>query len=150
MKTLFVCVYAVFFSLMLQAQPGTRVNIEQQKIAYIKEKLVLTDAQQKLFLPLYSQWQSKEHVLRSGKMDRTKKLKMMDEIQKLSNAEINKMIDDELAFRSKLVQLERYYLTKIRAVIPPQKVIEMFRLQESFKRELLRKYRNSKPHPPLD
>lgn len=70
----------------------------------------------------------------------------------LSDAEIEKMLNDRIQLKQDELDLEKEYLAKFKTVLPMKKVGELYKAEESFKRELLRKIKNTpsptSPTPP--
>jgi hypothetical protein len=73
-----------------------------------------------------------------------------DNFDNLSDAEIEKTINDEMASRQKELDIEKKYHDRFKAVLPMKKIAIYYRAQEGFKRELLRKLQGQRRPPELD
>lgn len=127
-----------------QPKDGKRPNkekIQAMKVGYITEKLDLTTQEAQQFWPIYNEFDSK--------MDDTHKAmrKMHKEetsIDDMSDTEVEKMVDSIDALRQKELDLHKEYHAKFKTVLPIKKVAKLYKADEDFKRDLLKKIKNHK------
>lgn len=114
-----------------------REKVEAMKIGYITQQLELTPEEAQRFWPVYNQYTEKERALR--KTHRAENKEAAENIDKMSDKEIEAMVDNEIIYRQKDLDLQKEYHKQFKAVLPPRKVAKLYRAEEMFKRELVRK-----------
>jgi hypothetical protein len=62
----------------------------------------------------------------------------------MSDAEIEKAVDGEIAFRQAELDIQKKYHPQFKKVLPIRKVGRLYRAEEEFKRELLNKLQDNK------
>lgn len=130
----------MLFSLAGFAQPRNKEQIESLKIAYITERLQLTPEEAKAFWPVYNKMEAEMKELR-------KKYKMSEEEgdpQEMTDAEAEKKLNELLGFKEAQLNLAKKYQSELKKVIPARKVLLLYRAEEDFKRELLRRIREKR------
>lgn len=134
-----------------------REQIEAHKIAFITRHLDLTPEEAQVFWPVYNQCQKQQEELRKNRMEqfpapskeeptpeRKDKRKNLDE---MSDKEVEAMIDNEMTFRQKELDMEKECHAKYKQVLPIKKVAELYRAEREFKRELLKKMQEHRETP---
>tara|TARA_R110001592_G_scaffold95324_2_gene274710 strand:- start:9388 stop:9906 length:519 start_codon:yes stop_codon:yes gene_type:complete len=124
-------------------KPGSE-KFKTMKIAYITEKLDLSSSEAEKFWPIYNEYQTKKGVV--FKELKTLKRATKDE-KEVTDSEIETILNKRIEAQQKEVDLEKEYLIKFKSVITARKVNELYKAEESFKRELLRKMRDTPPPP---
>ena len=141
-STLFVA-SQIGFAQPNQANKGDRKEkIEAMKVAYITDKLDLTPKEAQQFWPVFNEFDDKLKDLRQGRKKDTKD--GMDNLDQLSDKEVETLIDSEIGYRQRELDLLKEYHAKFKAVLPARKVAKLYRAQEDFKRELLKKIQERK------
>lgn len=131
----------------LQAQPGDkRENIESMKIAFITRKLNLTPEEAKKFWPVYNQFSDELKAVRENRMKTNRDLKESE--QQLTDKEVEKMVDGEIAFRQQELDLVKKYNAQFKQALPIRKVAQLYRAEEEFKKELLERIRERREQRP--
>ena len=127
------------------AQPDNDFGKEKQeklkalKVAYLTSKLSLTASEAEKFWPVYNEYEeAKFKIFADEHKAQRKALRNVDE---LSNAEVDQMLDSYLSTKQQEVDLEKNYYTKFRAILPPVKVAKLISADHDFKREVLRQMR---------
>lgn len=126
--------------------PEAREEVESMKIAFFTNKLQLTPDEAKTFWPAYNQFSNEIFELREAQRKRLKAGK--EGLGDMSNQELEKMADAEIAFRQQEVDLLRKYHTQFKQILPMKKVILLYRAEEDFKRELIGRLRDRKKEGP--
>lgn len=149
MKKIYIFALIIFALLKTSsAQDNRREEIESFRIAFFTRQLNLTPDEAKKFWPVYNEMQAElQKIQRERKMRHRDNRDNMDN---LSDAEIEKMINDEMASRQKELDIEKKYHDRFKAVLPMKKIAIYYRAQEGFKRELLRKLQDQRRPPELD
>ncbi|WEK20107.1 MAG: hypothetical protein P0Y49_02950 [Candidatus Pedobacter colombiensis] len=149
MKQLLIT-FLFILPIMVSAQGfGDRKNeIESYKIAYLTQKLDLSADEAKIFWPIYNDWQREQDELRKERSQKMISFRKISEIEELSDSQVQTLISNDFNMRQRELNLDRRYYSKLRENLPIKIVGKFYRAQESFKRELLSKYRNNgKPQP---
>ncbi len=142
MKNLFFALFFLTLPAVLWAQRPKSEEIESMKIAFFTSKLDLSPEEAKVFWPIYNDMQSEQSNLRKERVQKMISFKKVDEIDNLSDAQVQNLITGEFDFKQKELNLEKKYYNKFRSVLSIKTVGKYYRAQEGFKRELLNKYRS--------
>ncbi|WP_310994129.1 hypothetical protein [Aequorivita marina] len=133
----------LFSTLSLQAQQKKHEKIKALKTAYITEKLDLTSSEAEKFWPVYNRFSEKLHTLKVREHKEIYR-KLRDGIETLSDAEANKLIDENQSIETSEMELRQQMTDQLRKVISPKKIILLKKAEHDFKRKLLQKYRHGK------
>ncbi len=122
-----------------QRQPGAkkRERVKQLKIAYFTEELGLTSEEAEKFWPIYNEMNDKIQVQKKKTKAATREIK--NNIDTMSDAEIEAKMNEALDARIKEAELQKEYLAKIGDVIGYKKAAKVVSLEAQFKRELLKR-----------
>ncbi len=150
-RILLVTCTTILFSSLAFAQPGEadRMNkgerkekVEAMKVAYITNKLELTPTEAQQFWPVFNEYESKVQTIRQSRRKDSKD--GMENLDQLNDKEVEAFIDSEVGFRQKELDVLKEYHAKFKSVLPIRKVAKLYRAQEDFKRELLKKIQERK------
>lgn len=130
-----------FLGLFLQTAVGqppgdNRIDerIQAMKAAFITERLRLTPQEAQQFWPLYNEFEEAERELRQAyRPDRP--------IEEMSDAEAMEFLNRNLEMEEKLIDLRRRYIGRFQEILPARKIALLKKVEEEFKRELLRRMR---------
>ena len=132
----------LFTQLSLLAQKGKiKDRIEPLKIAYITQKLGLTSEEAQKFWPVYNKFNDDLQKLRSSTKD-----KLADELSELatmSETEAEKTLNEMLNYKVSEAELIKKYASEFKKVLPVKKVVMLYKAENDFKRELLKKLREN-------
>ncbi|MCC6383754.1 MAG: hypothetical protein LC117_03055 [Bacteroidia bacterium] len=139
----------ILFPFLLSAQLGNQrmmqskeKDIETFKIGFMTKRLNLTNEEAQLFWPIYNKYESDLEAIR---VERRNNMRMsFNNKNELSDKEAEKIIDSELSFRQKEIDLMKNYNSKFKQVLPAKKVLLIYQTEEEFKRELLKRIRDRK------
>ncbi len=133
-----------FFVSAQQRAKGRNSEIEIYKISYLKEKLALSPEESKVFWPIYNSWQVEQTELRQERRKNMISFRKITEIENLSDMEVENLINSELNFKQKDLNIERKYYNKLKSSLPIKTVGKYYRAEQTFKKELLSRYRDAK------
>lgn len=144
MKYTLAAIFLLFLPFLASAQrnEGRGKEIEAYKVAYLKEKLDLTPEEAKIFWPIYTAWSAEQSALREERRERMISFRKITEIEDLSDTEVQALITNELNFKQRDLNIERKYYGKLKSSLPIKTVGKYYRAQETFKRELLSRYKD--------
>jgi hypothetical protein len=115
-----------------------REEIENFRIAFFTREIGLTSKEAEKFWPVYNEMQGEIQKLHRERRERHRS-SMEDQLDKMSDAEIEKLISEEFASRQKELDIERKYHDRYKSILSMKKLALYYRAQEEFKRELVRK-----------
>ncbi len=149
MKKIYILAFVFLFFVKLGlAQEKRREEIESFRVAYFTRQLNLTSEEAKKFWPVYNEMQNEIQKLQKERRNRHRDLR--DNQDNISDAELEKSIDDEMASRQKELDIEKKYHERFKQILSMKKLALYYRAQEGFKRELLRKLQDQRRPPELD
>ncbi len=128
---------------LLQAQEKPmRKNeqIESLKIGFISNRLQLTTDEAQRFWPIYNKYEAEMQKLRKNMRGMMREeIEMAD---KLTEAEADKILNDFVNFRVQEAEVIKKYANEFKKAIPANKVILLYKAENDFKGELLRRLRD--------
>jgi len=141
---------SAFTVTVTQAQPGggppmseeKREEIESMKVAFLTKKLELTPEEAQKFWPVYNQFQGELEKIRDDQ--RKVRMDAKSEMESMSDKDVEKLVDGEIAFRQSELDIMKKYNSKFKSVLPMKKVAKLYRAEEDFKRELLQRIQERK------
>ena len=145
MKYFLIISLFLIFSLdtFAQNRTGRGEQIEAYKIGFLTQKLDLTAQEAKIFWPIYNSWQKEQAEFRKDRGQKLISFRKIEEIEELSDAEIQNLIINDFTFKQRELDLEKKYYNKLKSSLPIKTVGKFYRAQEAFKRELLARYRGN-------
>ena len=138
MKKIIIILF--FASAGLFAQPDRHEKIRTLKTAYITQELSLTPSEAEKFWPVYNEYDSKRTKLRLSE-GREVASKLRDVTEDLTDEEANILIDRWLQIESESLLLQQELISNLRKVLPPNKIIQLRKAENDFKRRLLKRYK---------
>lgn len=121
-------------------------KIKALKIAYLTSKLNLTTDEAQAFWPIYNAYQDAKFEVHKAQMTLSRKLK--DQLDALTDTELNKLLDEYIALEQKEASLKVEYLQKFRKILPVRKVALLQKAEHDFKAEVLRQLKKRGPGGP--
>ncbi len=142
--TFFVCIFTL--SGFAQNQ-DRRDRIKSLKIAFITEKLNLTQTEAQQFWPIYNAFEDANAQLRKE----TRMERADFNIDNLTDAEANNILDSMLNSETEKLELRKKFLKDLKTVLPAKKIILLKLTEDQFNRRMLQEmqkrreeYRNKK------
>jgi Spy/CpxP family protein refolding chaperone len=118
-------------------------QLENAKIAYITEKVSLTQDQAQRFWPVYNEYSAKRREL----YHTMRKLRTDDQ-NALSDAQVKENLTKAFALRQQEVDLEKDYFNKFQKLLSIQQVGKLFQAERQFTKEVLRRVADRPGGPP--
>lgn len=145
MKNLIItALLLVPFFVSAQGRGNRNNEIETYKVAYLTEKLGLSTGEAKIFWPIYNDWQKEQAALRKERFQKMISFRKINEIEELSDSEVQTLITNDFNMKQKELNLDKKYYYKLKSNLPIKIVGKYYRAQEAFKREILSRYRNGR------
>ena len=115
-------------------------RIKALKTAHITNALSLTPEEAQQFWPLYNANEKKLEGIR--KTERQERLKVMNGgFENLSDSDAMAMLDKFMDLKQQELDLHRAFQKQLKGVLPPLKIIKLFRAEEAFKQKLLEQFK---------
>ncbi len=125
-----------------QERRPMREKVDAMKIGYLTNFLDLTTEEAKNFWPVYNKYQDELNQLRKSRRDNLMKGQVA--IDSMSDAELEKIVDGELAFHQSEIDIQKKYHPQFKKVLPMKKVAKLYRAEEEFKKQLLQMIRDKR------
>ncbi len=140
---------AVVLSLNVFAQDGAiiqrkRDKIKALKVAFITNELALTPDESAKFWPLYNAFEEKQQEIKKLKLRRYFKHIDADSFDKLSDKEASALLEQTESYEEDLYLAKKKFVTSLKSVLSPIKILKLKRAEEDFSRKLLQQYRDKK------
>lgn len=120
-------------------------KIKNYKIAYITDKLGLTEKEAEKFWPVYNAHEKKMSELRKEESAKVWKLiRSKDEISDLSEAEAKNVITSMMAMQEKYHKVNKEYAQKLKSILSYKKILQLKVAERGFKRQLFEKLRKQR------
>lgn len=117
-------------------------KIEAFKIGFLTKKLNLSSDQAKVFWPIYNAYTDELKKLRQDRRNEITNAKI--NFDSMSDSEIEKVVDDEIVFRSDELEIMRKYIPQFKTVLPIKKVAIFLKAEDEFKAELIKRIREKR------
>jgi hypothetical protein len=149
MKTSKLLLFILFlFSVYSFSQPRDKEKSEQiraLKIGFLTTELSLTSDEAAVFWPLYNAFDNKQNEIRSKK---TKSLivRMDDQsFAKMTESEAFALLTLLEKYEEDIFQNRRKFISSLKGVISPIKIIKLKKAEDNFNKKLLHQYRDKGP-----
>ncbi|MFT4612238.1 MAG: hypothetical protein ACJA1H_001298 [Glaciecola sp.] len=117
-----------------------RERIKSLKIAFITEKLELTQTEAQKFWPIYNAYEINNNALRQQSRENQKDA----DIESMNDADVRSMIDKMLVLEQEKLELKKQFITDLITVIPAKKVILLKISEDEFNRRMFNEIRKRK------
>jgi hypothetical protein len=131
----------IFFMLLfcipqLAGAQKKKEDIEALRVTIFTKTIGLTTAEAGKFWPLYNQYLDKKETLWKNHQElRKTKYKNIDQ---LNEAKTMEMIEGELEFKQKELDLQKQLVNQLKPVLSSKKIALVFKAEEDFRKELVR------------
>ena len=143
-RTIAITVFLVFSTCMVQLVAQSEEQIEKfkkERETYFTEHLELTESESEAFWPLYNDFYNRKMKLVED--ERNSFSYAHKNAANLSDEEITETLDKIRKLKEEQLTLEtEYYKEKFMKVLPPKKVLKLYKVEWDFRRHLLRQIRN--------
>ena len=138
-----------FISLNAIAQGGPFIRkkkeqIKALKVAFITDELSLTPDEATKFWPLFNAFEDKQQEIKTQKLKGYLNRMDDDSFDKLSEKDAATMLAQMESTEDELYQLKKKFVTSLKGVISPIKILKLKKAEENFNRKLLQQYRDRK------
>lgn len=117
-------------------------QIKALKIAFITDELKLTSEEAARFWPLFNSFDEKQRELKEQKIRSYMKRFESGEVEKMSDKEAVNFLNQMESTEDEMYQLRKKFISNLKEVLPPIKIIKLKKVEEDFNRKLLQQYRD--------
>ncbi len=117
-------------SLAQRARPNGRGQLDAARVAFMTQQINLTPEEAQQFWPVYNNYQKEADalLLERARIRKDKKAAPDD--------------DDELAFKSKMLDLQKKYRSEFIRILPKEKAAGVYRAEREFRQNLINELGN--------
>ncbi len=129
-------------SISLIAQPeGRGEQLEAIRAAYITQQMSLTPEEAQQFWPIHNQMNEELTAIRNQQKEIFESHRGDRRFENVSETELLAEMQRLMELEQQMLTIRKKYHEKFLEVLSPQKVAMLYRAEEEFKRELLRRVR---------
>lgn len=118
----------------------SREQIKSARIAFLTNRLELTEESAQKFWPIFNDFENKKEALRESYNEKKRKVATTGGgLRNLSDEAAKEMLSIYMDQRQSELDLEKEYVSKFAEAIPPQKVWMVIRIDGEFRRHLMQR-----------
>ena len=138
---IFYLTFFIFQTGFSQKERLSREKVNAYKKLFLSEKLKLNPNIEIDFWKAYKSYEDSLYQLWDNNKNNFRKV--ADEVS-FSDREYAQLINDYMNYEKKKVELRGQLISELKEVLSPRKTYELFRLEEDFRREMMKKLRESR------
>jgi len=141
-----VAVFIVFGTVAQRAElkEKKKEQIKSLKIGFITNQLSLTNEEASKFWPIYNAFEVKQQEIKKQKLNFILDELHKDSLDKISDKEATAILAQIEVAEDELFQLKKKFITSLKGVISPLKILKLKKVEENFTKKLLELYRDKK------
>ena len=141
-----VAVFIVFGTVAQRAElkEKKKEQIKSLKIGFITNQLSLTNEEASKFWPIYNAFEVKQQEIKKQKLNFILDELHKDSLDKISDKEATAILAQIEIAEDELFQLKKKFITSLKGVISPLKILKLKKVEENFTKKLLELYRDKK------
>lgn len=120
-----------------QEPPERSERVEALKISFITEQLSLTPEEAQVFWPVYNKYEEERKTIRED----FKKREDGQKLEYMSDAEAEAMINKQIEFQQKNLDITKKYIGEFKKILPVKKVAVLLTVEHRFSKMLLDRMR---------
>lgn len=128
---------SIGFSMFSQKNEDKSERIKTLKVAFITERLDLTEKEAQQFWPIYNAFDLEEDMLRKTAHEKRKLIK-----NDITEVEANIILEDLVKFEGERHKMKLDYIESLHKVISAKKIILLKLAEEDFRRKMFEEYKN--------
>jgi len=141
-KILLIAVFISISATQLVAQRNDKEKIKVLKTAFITNALDLSSKEAEKFWPIYNEYSKIIHKVKNQKnRELRRQVREKGGIDKISDTEATKLLKEHINIDNNVFEAKKTLNTKLDGVIPPKKILKLFKAEHDFNKELLKRFR---------
>lgn len=135
-KTYLIAVLVLMSWSSFSQSSDKREKIKALKVAFITEKLALTETEAQKFWPIYNTYEAEKDAQR--KLGHEKHRQISED---MSEAQAKAILNDLIAFEKERQNFRIDYVESLLKVMPAKKIIQLKMAEDEFNRKMLHEYK---------
>lgn len=140
MKTITSIIFIISFSLISFSQQN-RDKIKTLKIAFITEKLDLSEKEAQQFWPIYNAFEDEQYQIRRNSFQGRNKINF----ETLTEKEASLLLKEMRSVETKRHALKTKFIDDLTKILPAKKIIMLDKVEDDFKHKMFEEYRRRRP-----
>ena len=137
MKKAFLIVFVILCSWSTYSQNSEkREKIKALKVAFITERLAMTQAEAQKFWPIYNAYETKKDEQRRLGYEKRKQIS-----EDMTETQAKAMLKDFISFERERENLRADFVESLLKVMPAKKIIQLKLAEDEFNRKMLHEYK---------
>lgn len=120
-------------------------QIKALKVGFITNELSLTTDEAVKFWPIFNAFEERQNQIRFQKMKSFRDRMEGEDLDKLSEKEAAALLNEMENNDDEMYLSRKKFITSLKGVISPIKIIKLKRAEENFNKKLLQQYRDNGP-----
>ena len=137
MKKLFILIFVLGFSILSYSQVN-RDKIKTLKIAFITEKLNLSEKEAQVFWPVYNTFEKNYYKLRGRLREKRGEI----DLRNISDKDAETLLKEISSIENKKHILKQGLVNDLLKAIPAKKIILLDKVEDDFKHKMFEEYKN--------
>ncbi|MFH6994381.1 sensor of ECF-type sigma factor [Flavobacterium sp. FlaQc-48] len=139
-----IILFLVSFSFYAQGGKNDekREKIKAYKVSFLTTELELTPTEAEKFWPVYNAYDDKQFELRHLKMKTYMHKLDDDNISSMSEKDATALLSQMESTDKELYLLRDKYMTNLKKILSPKKILKLKKSEDDFSRKLLQQYRD--------
>ena len=146
MKRYILPILILLCSISSFAQPK-REQIKALKISFLTERLDLTEKEAQEFWPIYNTYEERAMKIKHKELKGIRK-EIKENLSTLNDAQAKTLLDRLIVAQDKLHKEKEALLTKLKTILPAQKILMLKVAEDDFNRKLFEQYKKRRQEHP--
>ncbi len=148
MNRIVLIIVSITITLNLFAQPKDQKDgdrwerFRSEKVAFLSTNLELTPAEAQRFWPVYNQLEKERWEIH--KLRRQVEENVQEAEENMSDQKIKQLTRDFAGSMKKEADMVSSYNEKLLEILPPQKVLKLYKAENEFRMYMIKKFRDKK------
>ncbi len=140
--------FVILFAVAASAQPKEFNHAERwekfqsEKVAFLTSKLELTPEEAQKFWPVYNQMEKERWEVQKSRREMEERVLSAEET--MSDIKIRQLTREFAGNMQKEADILTNYNEKLLEVLPPRKVLKLYKAENEFRVYMIKKFRNEK------
>lgn len=141
-KVLLIAVFISISMMQLFAQRNENERIKVLKTAFITNTLDLSSKEAEKFWPIYNEYSKTIHKVKNQKnRELRRQVREKGGIDNISDTEAKKLLKEHINIDINIFEAKKALNSKLDGIIPPKKILKLFKAENDFNKELLKRFR---------
>ena len=136
MKTITSIIFIISFSLLSFSQHN-RDKIKTLKIAFITEKLDLSEKEAQQFWPIYNAFEDEQYQIRRNSYRGKNKINF----ETINEEDASVLLKEMRSVEAKRYALKTKFIDDLTKILPAKKIIMLEKVEDDFMRKMFEEYR---------